>query len=95
MKFYTFFIFQVNDHSSIISRAVDTARESSWSRTTAHIFVLGDGLHVRFRNSVEHKFVPPFSVESPNLTELHKSAAKVGFLPGTGFGGCGSGEYGI
>jgi alpha-1,6-mannosyltransferase len=80
---------------SKVSRAMETAREFSWSRTTERFFNLYDSLHTRFQNSTEQKFMPPLTAESPNLAELNKSTPRDGLLPGTGLGGCGSGENGI
>jgi hypothetical protein len=80
---------------SKVSRAVDTAHEFSWSRTTAKFFDLYDGLHMRFRDSAGQRFMPFRQAESSNLAELNKRPASDGILPGTGFGKCGSGENSI
>lgn len=67
---------------SKVSRAIDTAGEFSWSRTTAHFFDLYDSLHMRFQNSAGQRFLQPRTAESLDLRELNKSTARDGLLPG-------------
>jgi alpha-1,6-mannosyltransferase len=75
-----------------VSRAIHTASEFSWSRTTAHFFDLYDSLHMRFRNSAGKRYLRLCTPEALNLPVLNKSLARSEFLSGTGFGTCDSGE---
>jgi alpha-1,6-mannosyltransferase len=77
---------------SKVRRAIDTAGEFSWSRTTAHFFDLYDSLHARSRNSAGQRFLRARTNDLPDFRELNKSTARDGWLPETWFGICGSGE---
>jgi alpha-1,6-mannosyltransferase len=77
---------------SKVARAIETAGQFSWSRTTTHFFDLYDNLHMRFRHSGERTIMPPCPAEAPSLPDLNKSAARDGFRPETGSGHCDSSE---
>jgi alpha-1,6-mannosyltransferase len=81
-----------NKRQTKVSRAIHTASEFSWSRTTAHFFELYDSLHMRFQNSAGQRYLPLCKPESLNLPVLNKSLVRSEFLPGTDFGTCDSGE---
>jgi len=66
-----------------VSRAIDTAGQFSWSRTTAHFFDLYDSLHARSRNSPEQRFLRARTTDLPDHRELNKSTARDGLLPET------------
>jgi alpha-1,6-mannosyltransferase len=77
---------------SKVSCAIDTAAQFSWSRTTAHFFDLYDSLHMRFQNSAWEKHLPLCAAEPLNIPDLEKVKARDGFLRGTGFSSCNSGD---
>jgi alpha-1,6-mannosyltransferase len=68
---------------SKVSRAIDTAGEFSWSRTTAHFFDLYDSLQVRSRNSAGQRFLRARTTDLLDLRELNKSTARDGWPPET------------
>jgi alpha-1,6-mannosyltransferase len=83
------------ERQSKVSRAMDTAGEFSWSRTTAHFFDLYDSLYMRFLNSGEQKLMRLGTPESLNPREVNSSAARDGFRPGSVFGGSDSRKNGF
>lgn len=62
-----------------VSRAIETAAQFSWSRTTAHFFDLYDSLHTRFRNSAGERDLPLSAPELLNVPQLDKAGARDGF----------------
>ena len=62
-----------------VSRAIETAAQFSWSRTTAHFFDLYDSLHTRFRNSAGERYLPLSAPELLNVPQLDKAGARDGF----------------
>jgi len=66
------------------ARAIDTAAQFSWSRTTAHFFDLYDSLHTRFRNSTGESYLPLRPAELLNVPQLDKAGAREGLLSETG-----------
>jgi hypothetical protein len=61
---------------SKVSRAIDTAAQFSWSRTTAHFFDLYDSLHMRFRNSTGERYLPLRAPELLTMPELDRAGAR-------------------
>jgi hypothetical protein len=75
-----------------VGRAIDTAANFSWSRTTEHFFDLYDKLCVRFRNSAGQKHLPLYTAGPLNLPAVNKSTGIDNFLAGSKIGSYDSGK---
>jgi alpha-1,6-mannosyltransferase len=75
-----------------VGRAIDTAANFSWSRTTERFFDLYDKLCVRFRNSAGQKHLPLYTAEPLHLPAVSKSTGIDNFLAGTKIGSYDSGK---